>query len=273
MSDQSAARELLMDASGAVVTMLRSKGWVAGPQGRGRLRLAGGPIDSNALFVTDLMGVAGGIAAETRIPVQLPPARRMDGLLLCSAMTANDGIVSIDPDHVPVVHTRLSLIEPQDHAALLIANAILRQRQLARAVTPAFLALAYGRPLSAVAEGCGIGQQLPFASEPRPPARLDLSRTPPPSAEALAQARQLPVPEAEMMAIARGQTLNENQPHDAQPCAGPLIFHADGVAECYGCTDPLRYIHAGGCTASCRPGRKLGTGHLCQRCDAPLGSG
>lgn len=272
MNDQHGTSEMLMDASGAVLAALRSNGWIAGPRGRGRLRLAGGTIDSLALFVTDLMLVPGGLAAETRIPVRLPAARRIDGLLLCSAMTSNGGIVSIDPDHVPVVHTRLGLFQPEELAEMLITDSILRQRKLASAVTPAFLALSRGESLAMVTERSGIAGSLPFATHPQPAARLDLSQTPSPSEKALGHARQLPVPEPEMMAIARVQTLIEKQP-DAQPCAGPVIIHADGVVECHGCTQPLRYIHPGGSSASCRPGRKLGTGHLCKRCNIPLGSG
>jgi hypothetical protein len=272
MSTHEAAGELLMDPSGAVVAAIRDNGWVAGPWRHKGFRLAGGPLDSHANFVTDLHLLTASVAVETRIPVQLPSRRRLDALLLCSAVNAGSGIVSIDPDRVPVLHTRLIMVQPEGIAAAVIADAIRRQRQIAHVVTPAFLALVRGEPLTRIVGVLGLASQLPFATDPQPAAELDLSRTPNPSDKALEEARQLPITEAEVMALARVQTLNETQPH-AEQCAGPLIIHADGVVECYGCTDPLHYIHGGGCSASCRPARRLGIGHRCQRCNAPLASG
>jgi hypothetical protein len=51
-------------------------------------------------------------------------------------------------------------------------------------------------------------------------------------------------------------------------CAGPTLIHADGVVECFNCTDPGGNPHLEGCTVSCAAGKYLGVGHLCERCEA-----
>jgi hypothetical protein len=50
-------------------------------------------------------------------------------------------------------------------------------------------------------------------------------------------------------------------------CPGPVLIHADGLVECYGCADPARNPHLGGITVACAPGLRLGRGHLCNRCE------
>ena len=49
-----------------------------------------------------------------------------------------------------------------------------------------------------------------------------------------------------------------------QTCIGPLVFHADGVVECYACHAPADFMHLS--TVSCQPGRRLGHGDTCARC-------
>ena len=48
-------------------------------------------------------------------------------------------------------------------------------------------------------------------------------------------------------------------------CPGPVVIHADGVVECFGCTEP-ESVHVGGCTNACHEDLYLGRGHRCERC-------
>lgn len=52
-----------------------------------------------------------------------------------------------------------------------------------------------------------------------------------------------------------------------EACAGPILIHADGHVECYGCDDPAGHPHIVGTTVACGPGCRLGAGHLCERCE------
>jgi len=49
-------------------------------------------------------------------------------------------------------------------------------------------------------------------------------------------------------------------------CAGPLLAHADGVVECYGCDEPEASRHYAGFLVSCEPSMRFGRGHRCVRC-------
>lgn len=46
-----------------------------------------------------------------------------------------------------------------------------------------------------------------------------------------------------------------------------MLIHADGVVECFACSDPAGTHHLGGCTVACQPGMYLGRGHGCERCE------
>ncbi|HET6849780.1 MAG TPA: hypothetical protein VFH74_13020 [Gaiellales bacterium] len=50
-------------------------------------------------------------------------------------------------------------------------------------------------------------------------------------------------------------------------CAGPIMIHADGVVECFGCADPAETPHLSGTTIACEWWRQVGRGHVCDRCD------
>ena len=49
-------------------------------------------------------------------------------------------------------------------------------------------------------------------------------------------------------------------------CVGPVLIHADGVVECYGCTDPNEGTHLSGTSVACDLLMRLGQGHVCPRC-------
>ena len=58
-------------------------------------------------------------------------------------------------------------------------------------------------------------------------------------------------------------------PHGAgiqAACAGPILIHADGVVECFGCTHPHDTPHLAGTTIACEWWRQVGRGHTCDRC-------
>jgi hypothetical protein len=55
-------------------------------------------------------------------------------------------------------------------------------------------------------------------------------------------------------------------------CVGPILIHADGAVECYGCDSPATNPHVVGTTVACHAGSRLGAGHLCERCGGPAGT-
>jgi hypothetical protein len=141
---------------------------------------------------------------------------------------------------------------------------------LRRAASLSYLLLAQGGSAAAAASKLHLSDYVPAGKPVPTAAQLELSRTPQPSAAQLAQARALQVSDAEAVALARNQALvysiANGHPDGPPICAGPLIFHEDGIVECHYCVSPETRIHARGCTASCRPQRRLGKGHHCPRC-------
>jgi len=263
----------LTDCRGALAAAIRDNNWCASPISANRLRLSGHTLDGDASIVTDVYVLPATVGVESRLPVQLSPSQRLKGMLLGSAINAACGsAVTFECDCVPLLVNRIHAIQPEPLTVNRITLTIRMHRGLAKLASAAYADLARGVPLSTVATGCKIADFLPFAVAPIEAAVLDTTLTPQPTTKALAAFKALRIPQAEALALARVATLSESH-SDAEPCAGPLVSHADGVVECYGCTNPLHRVHGRGTTASCGPGRRLGEGHHCKRCDVPLGIG
>ena len=271
MSESPSAITLVMKPDDVFELALRSEGWSAARRNDGQVyRLAGGSIDLRPGFVTDVRLSPGDLHLETAIPIYIPAERRDEAVRLCSVLHSNNGVFSLGKSGAPLLLSKTMLFLPETYAVSVIVDAVRRDRDLVKTLLGLFHDVAQGRSAASAASRFDLDDYLP-AGRPMPTAaQLDLSLTPEPSAEQLAETRALRVGEAEAVALARRQALIEAIFHrdpDRPPlCAGPLIFHEDGVVECHYCDTPETRIHGGGCSASCRRHRQLGKGHYCPRC-------
>jgi hypothetical protein len=254
----------------ALQKALASRGWSAGTSDGSRdpdVRLPGGQIDGMPSLVSDLFVVEGSLSITTRLPILIRSSRRYEASLLCSTInTAGGWVISIDTEGVPIVISKCYLGPDPVLAAAQIVDVILTNRTQAARLTDTLGAIDHGETAAAVISS--FAQPAPF-NEPFPTSSLlDLSHAPMPSPDMvddLKKFRDHPsITEAEMTAMVRVRLLDEGQP-DAAPCAGPLVIHADGITECFACTNPETRLHVGG-TAACGPHARLGYGYICGRC-------
>ena len=273
MSGSSSANPLVMEPDTVFELALRSEGWSAARSNDGQVyRLAGATVDVRAFYVTEVLLVPGIVSVETIIPVYLPADRRDEAVRLCSVLHASAGVFSLGASGAPMLLSKTMLLRPESYAASVIVDAVRRDRELAYWAGAPFYDVAQGGSAAAAASKLHLGECVPAANPIPTAAQLELSRTPQPSRTQLVKARALQVSDLEAVSLARNQALVDSiaNAHPDEPpfCAGPLIFHQDGVVECHYCDSPETRIHGRGCTASCRPQRRLGKGHDCPRCTA-----
>lgn len=252
--------------------------WTAGaPLSEANLHtatLAGGTIDALAQYVTDLTVGPGMANAHTRMPVLVGAGRRIEAARLGAAMNGvvPGGTFWIDATGTPGATVCMALSAPESSAAAGIVHAVHRSRALARLAHPHLARVAAGQTAAQVLEddpdGTAFLDALSIAVTGTP---FALAGSPAPTAAQVAEAAFALADSggrrAEVEALARHQALIYAQAAAGLPlCSGPVVFHADGVVECFGCTDPLSRIHGGGLTGSCGPYRQLGAGHSCERC-------
>jgi hypothetical protein len=263
------SEELLRDPSLVLEATLKQNGWQAGPLGGPSVRLAGGTVDLHAATVTDVAAVPGTIIVRTRIPTILPGGVRSQAGYLCAAINAtiHAGVVAVETDGTPTLTTKALLFTPEAAASSVITTAVKQNRELADALCGCFVRLRRGDDAAQVATDMGFADTLPDSALPRTPAQIDLDRAPEPNPRQVADASIHRFEAAERDALARLQALTEHNRNEPA-CAGPVVLHKDGTAECYGCDDPLERFHPAGASLSCTPGRALGAGHRCARCDA-----
>ena len=267
--DVLAARALAFEASG----------WIAGsPVSDGcshRATLAGALVDGQACYMTDLTVARGVANAHTRIPMLISPSRKAEAVRLCAALNAcfPGGTVWVGGDGEPGVTVCVALVGPESAAAAGIVHAVRRSRTLARLADPYFDDVRVGKPAGeALSPETGTTAFLDALSAPSSGSRFEFDTAPAPSDEQLAAAVDLFGGEqerlAEAEALARVQALSNSQAGEGLAhCVGPVIIHADGVVECFGCEQPLDRIHGGGMTGACCPVSRFGIGHRCERCE------
>ena len=259
---------LLENPRPALELMLAEKRWRAAEFPGGRIRLACPPLEAGPpALVTDILVLPGTLSLETRLPLRVGPNDRGRARLLCTSLTADTGgVLSLDPDGAPVIFNRHGVFAPASTAAATIANELHRHRALATH------ALALFRDLNGQATAGVLTHRPDRHGGPGPATRLDLSRLPEADPSELDEVRDLtPLTAVEAHALARVHTQVKRMtghgttvPTFEQSCIGPLVFHADGVVECYACHAPADFMHLS--TVSCQPGRRLGHGDTCARC-------
>lgn len=264
---------LVLDPHPVCERVFRRMGWRAGRTGD-TYRLAGGTVDLRPAVVTDLTVDPGSLKLDTTIPVFVPVSRRAEANRLCGTLNALlGGPISITQYGAPGLSSKIILLGPESHAAGLIVDGVRSDRGFAEGFVGLFLQIAEGASAVDVAHNAGLDRDLPAHAPVPVAAQLDFTEAPEPIEEYLEEARALRITEAEALAFAHHQALiiaiYEAHGDDAPFCPGPLLFHADGVAECWNCEQPEATIHPSGCTASCRKARRLGKGHSCERCGPP----
>ena len=247
--------------------------WLAAPAGSGWTTLAGGSVDGLAFLVTSVSVKLGTITVCTRMPAILSERRRADVTAVCAALNRllNGHVASVDPDGAPTVTTKSWLFGPDRAAIAGITRAVTTNRTTSSAVRAPFVRLVAGWDFEAALSGLPQNADLLRQATPRAATVIDLASLPEPGAAHRADAAAAigPSPDRvrEVDALARYQALAYRAFDADDPiCVGPVVLHQDGVAECYGCSDPLHRLHPGGTSGDCVPGRAFGDGHRCIRC-------
>jgi len=248
---------------------LRNEHWAAGDAGA-FVRLAGGTVDQHASLVSDLLVMApplNTLSVRTRLPIQLSALQADTVARFCVAVNAGlrHGVLSVAADGAPEATTKTILPASDAAAATVIVATVKRNRGLSDFLTPLLVRLMRGETVERLLADSNSADTDPFSGEPRRSALLDLSSVPAPPDEYVSQPAFEDMPRPEVDALGRLETQQNAQPHNPT-CSGPVVVHADGVTECYGCSHPLERFHPGGTSLSCSPGTRFGVGHSCERC-------
>jgi hypothetical protein len=262
------AIEPLADPAAAFEAALLARRWTAATGPR-PFRLSGALLDGEAEWVTDVFVMPPGhFSLETRLPFVIPPQYQDEATLLCSIFNERGReVVSIDPDGAPAVFRKVFLVEPTLIAGLTIIDAIQAHRQaIGEWFSPGFAQIASGGSATEIAAQAGLEEFVHTGDWHA--ATFDLARLPEARSEDVEIVMSdLPnMTKEEATSYVRLHYLN-NEAGEAAPCAGPVVFHADGTLECHGCERPETYYHPSGTTASCTASRHVGRGYICSRCD------
>jgi len=257
-----------------IVRMLATNGWDGEAAGAWVL-LSGGSVDRFPPLMTMLIQAPGAasVSAETELPILLPERRHGLAAEICCAVNRHltGGALSITTIGRPAVTSKRMISEAEDIAVRQFTELVLWNRAVARSLFGVFIRVAEGVDAADILAEASCP---PLSISPRAAAVLPLDDSPGEEHRRLAAAalRGSPgVTELEIDGLARLDALGTRKDAASyQLCAGPLVLHADGVAECYGCERPLEHNHLSGASGQCRPGRAFGIGHTCSRCGAGL---
>lgn len=258
--------------SSLIVRMLSAKGWDAEAAGAWAM-LSGGSVDGYPPILTGLIQTPGNATAESELPVLLPIERRALAAEVCAAVNRHltGGTVSISTIGRPAVTSKRLLSEDEESAVEQYAALVLRNRQIARSMVGLFKGVAEGGDAADILAAASCPSP---STTPRRAAQLPLADEPAPGAEHQATASANVeghswVTPQEVESLARLNALAVRLNARKLPiCPGPLVLHADGVAECYGCDQPMERFHPSAAGGSCVSGRFFGAGHRCARCAA-----
>lgn len=260
------------EPSPLLARMLSTNGWDAEAAGAWVV-LAGASVDGFPPVMTSLIQAPGNATAESEIPVLLPVERRALAAQVCAALNRHlsGGAVSISTIGRPAVTSKRNLSVDEDAAIRQYTALVLRNREIARSMMGLFKGVAEGGEAADILAAASCP---PPSTTPRRAAQLPLADEPAPGAEHQATASANVeghswVTPQEVESLARLNALAVRLNARKLPiCPGPLVLHADGVAECYGCDQPMERFHPSAAGGSCVSGRFFGAGHRCARCAA-----
>jgi hypothetical protein len=248
---------------------LGNTNWAAGPAGAW-VRLAGGTVDQHASLVSNLLVMApplNTLSVRTRLPLQIPAQQADTVASFCVAVNAGlqHGVLSVAAGGAAEAATKTILPASDTAAAAVIVATVKRNRGLSAFLTPLLATLMRGETVERLLADSNSADTIPFSGAPKASAVLDLSSVPAPHDEYMSQPAFENMPRPEVDALGRFETQQDAQPHKPT-CSGPVVVHADGVTECYGCAHPLERFHPGGTSLSCSSGTRFGVGYSCERC-------
>lgn len=228
------------------------------------------PFEFTASLTTIQDGL---VVTELLLPVVIPEEQIEDALELCLWLTAGSRFVYTLRERRPCLRFPFELLTVSaDNAADWLCGLFGLFLQRASGCFLAFQAVAAG---STAAESLvGLGRvsagamwRRSWTDEPRAGTRWDVAGTSTPNAEEWSVPPGYTVAEYRAThAALKHLTAVGLQGGVRDACAGPILIHADGAVECYGCDSPATNPHVVGTTVACHKGSRLGTGHLCERC-------
>jgi hypothetical protein len=243
------------------------------------IRVAGLPGHFDPFFPTWMWFGDGNMRVECAIPVLVPLDRRVEVLELCLLLNRQARVgFTLDSRDTPLVCASCDLLA---HESAVAADRCGQTLQLlwqrATATEKVFRQVAKGASAHEAAAHLFSADQ-----QQRDPRGFLLSTregVPLPGSRwnGLLDGIEMPAgvsaPDgytaAEMLALFTvfGRLTAGGETGMLDACPGPLLIHADGVVECFGCTDPGQVSHhLSGSTVECRDRIYLGPGHRCERC-------
>ena len=247
-------------------------------QGNGIVRIYGPPGTLDPYLLTEIWFGDGMFRVECAVPVLVPEARLDQVLELCLGLNTQGRVAfALGRRGTPIAcHTLRLIAGPAGIATGLVSTALRITWEKASAAERLFRAVAAGDDPGSVLGSIGphndeLFRALPITPRPRPFAGPQGTQWTGVLDQAQPWPAGVPVPEGHSTAEFRATTvvfprLSDNTGPITGGCAGPLLFHADGVVECYGCEVPAGRAHLRGSTVSCSEGLYLGRGHRCERC-------
>jgi len=281
-----AGKDLSVDQIGtALLAAVADAGcWLAIDDERHNARVCGPPGSLDPRLLTDVWFADGVVEIECRLRLIVAEERQAEALQLALWLTACDGRIAylIDTGGTPFLRACVYLTEEsREIAAEMILGGLGTVMERAQFADGLFRRDAATADIaSAIMQESEAQARLPWTDEARPwssstPAGTRWSRidelSPELPAGFEAPGGYTSSEFRSMMAVFKASVDANLDPKDKggllEGCAGPVLIHADGVVECYGCDQPPDIPHIGGTTVSCASGLLLGHGHTCDRCE------
>jgi hypothetical protein len=245
--------------------------WLLADDGANAVRVHGGPGRLDPMLLTDVSLGDDWLTFSCSLPVPIA-AERIEAVVELCLWLSGDGRVAFAVDRAQRPMARISVLllaACAEQAQTLIGVALEVLWARAALFEPTFQRVAAGDAADQALAHLDP-EQVPIPRRPWSEQEREGSRW-----NVLDASRELPAgflpPDGYTTAewgatfATLGKLVSGEGVVDA--CTGPVLIHADGLVECYGCAEPSRNPHLGGITVACAPGLRLGRGHLCDRCE------
>jgi len=270
------ALDRVMRSAGAA---LKERGltWFVQPED-GPIRVFGPPGAFDPYLLTEVWAGEGFLRAECSVPVVVPTGHVGRTLELCALLNGQGRVgFALGRRGTPIATVTVQLPAALDDIAQPLCDYGFNILwHYASCAEPLFAAVAAGAEFASVLGEAATGgpagpAEFPIQHRPSEsprgtswPGALDGAPKPPAVPEGYTEAEL-----QGLFAAIRHAAPSHSEMAEGiiNACGGPTLIHADGVVECFGCTDPGGNPHLEKCTVSCAPGVYLGEGHLCPRCE------
>jgi hypothetical protein len=246
------------------------------PHGDGIGRVYGPPGTLDPYLLTEIWFGEDTVRVDCAVPVLVPEDRLEQVLELCLGLNTQGRVAfALGTRGTPIASHNIRLVAAATDLAYLCQGALEVTWERAAAAEELFRAVVEG------ADAESVLRSIDFESNPQLFNALPINRVAGAAAEGVewrGLLEQSP-PLDDDVVVPDGHTESEWRAAAVaiqlcaagtelvdDVCAGPLLFHADGVVECYGCAQPGLVLHLDGCIGPCAAGKYLGHGHRCERC-------